>query len=313
MIWILWVVLGLIASYLLSVVVIGFIVYSILLLRTSKQKWARKPSIPGDEEYMRLYEDGMRWREENLSFKKDVAINSCGYALKGEYFDFGFRRAVIVIPGRMESCYYCCHYAAPFKAAGWNVLTIDDRAHGLSEGIVNSLGYKEYRDIIAWAKMLHDDLGNTQVLLHGVCIGSSAALFAMTSGDCPPYMVGMIADGMYQRFLDSFNKHMVEDKHPKPPLVYPMIMQYVRLISGADVTNDGPFYRIDRLKKPVLFLHSREDSYSIPEKAQQLFDKCTAPKKVVWFEKGAHSRVRIKNPQAYDEAVIAYLAETYGA
>lgn len=288
------------------VAVLSLILYRVLLVRTDPNKWGRECSIPDDEEYKRMFDIGIEWSREHEKARSEVSIVSCDYTLRGEYFDFGFDRAVIIIPGRMESCLYSYFFAEPFLKAGYNILAVDNRSHGLSEGKRCSLGYKEYIDIINWSKFLHDEKNINTVVLHGICIGASTALFALTSDRCPPYIEGMIAEGIYTTFAESFKNHMIQDKRPLFPLFMATMMQ-IRIVSGANVVSDGPIKRIAKLNKPILFLHSREDVYSLPEKSQEVFDKCIAPKEIQWFDVGAHSRIRINNMKKYDETVISFL------
>ncbi|MBR6006350.1 MAG: alpha/beta fold hydrolase [Clostridia bacterium] len=304
----LWILLAILVFGILPTFMMSFFIYRALLLRTSKDIWDRDPSMPDDEEYVGLYKQATEWGKQWSAFKKDVEIKNEGLRLYGEYFDFGSDRAVIILPGRMEACTYSYHYGEPYRKAGWNVLTIDNRAHGRSDGKVNSLGYKEYRDVIAWAKLLHDEYGIRSVVLHGICIGASCALFAAASKNCPDYIAGIVGDGMYQCFYDSCKNHMVKDKRP----IYPFLMEtmlWIRLISGANAVTDGPKKRIYDMYKPILFIHSREDLFSTPEKVQQLYDRCPSEhKKLVWFDRGGHSRVRYNNPELYDQTVSDFLA-----
>ena len=305
-----WIVIIFLGLFLLPTMVISFIIYHTLLVRNKKEKWARSASMPEDEEYVRLYQQAAAWGKQYAACKRDVAIENDGLHLAGEYFDFGGENAVIIIPGRMESCRYSYHYSEPYRKAGWNILAIDTRAHGDSDGKINSLGYKEYRDILAWARLLHEELGNKLVVLHGICIGSSTALFAATAADCPDYVAGLTVDGMYTRFYDSCKQHMILDHRPLFPFLWETML-YIRLVSGADVIWDGPYKRIRKLKKPILFIHSREDQFSLPAKAQTMFDQCPARQKTLaWFPHGGHSRVRINNPELYDQTVCKFLAST---
>lgn len=310
--WVWIVVLVVLFGFVLPTIVLSGVIYTALLVRTKPEKWARECSLPEDEEYLGMFNEGMAWERENAACKTEVTIENDGFRLAGEYFDFGHDRAVIVLPGRMESLLYSYYFSEPYKRAGWNVLVIDTRAHGLSEGKFNSLGYKEYRDVLAWGRMLHDRFGVREVFLHGICIGSSTALFALTSPDCPDYFCGMTAEGMYVTFCESFKFHMTEKNRPLFPFLYET-MAYIRVFSGANVVTDGPVKRIGRLKKPILFLHSREDIYSLPARAEELYAACTAPKKLVWFDHGAHSRIRPVDREAYDSAIVDFLNERYPA
>ena len=71
---------------------LGWILYSVLLVRTKPEKWARECSMPEDEEYLRMFKIGEEWNEKYESYKRDVSITSCGLRLCGEYFDFGFNK-----------------------------------------------------------------------------------------------------------------------------------------------------------------------------------------------------------------------------
>ncbi len=287
--------------------VLGWILYSVLLVRTKPDKWGRECSLPSDEEYRSMFDIGMAWNDAHRACAREVSVTSDGFRLVGEYFDFGGKTAVIIIPGRMESLLYSYYFAEPYRAAGCNVLVIDNRSHGLSEGRYCSLGYKEYRDLHAWSRLLAG-LGNDKVVLHGICIGSSAALFALTSPDRPACLAGMVADGMYKNFYESFKNHMIADGRPLFPLLY-MVMFYIRIAGGANVVTDGPFKRLPSLTLPILFLHSREDLYSLPAEAEKLYAMCPSDKELVWFEHGAHSRLRVNDTERYDAAVIRFIEE----
>ena len=289
----------------LPTLVMSSVLYTVLFVRNKPEKWNRECSIPDDEEYKRMFDIGLSWGETYKDRITPVEIKSGKYRLYGEYFDFGFDRAVIIIPGRMEALRYSYYFAEPYREAGYNVLCIDNRSHGESDGRYASLGFKEYRDILNWAAFLHDTYGMKKVILHGICIGSSVALFALTSPDCPEYLAAMTADGMYTTFYESFKNHMKEDKHPNFPFSYG-VMFLLWIVAGAHPMTDGPIKRIGKLQKPILFIHSKEDVFSLPEKAQVLYDKCQSEKRLVWFDHGAHSRVRINDPEGYDRAIIGF-------
>ncbi|MBQ7172588.1 MAG: alpha/beta hydrolase [Clostridia bacterium] len=286
---------------------VGGIVYTIVLVRNKPGKWGREISEPDDEELARMYREGEAWIKGEEAYRSEVSIVSDGFRLAGEFYDYGYDRTAIIVPGRMEALRYSYYYAIPYKGAACNFLVIDNRCHGLSEGTFNCIGYKEYRDVIAWAKFLHDEKGQKKIFLHGICIGSSTTLFAAASNECPDYVVGLAVDGIYDCFYSSFLRHMEEQKRPKYPFIW-FVLLYIRVFSHADAVGDGPKKRILNLQKPILMLHGREDQYSDPDKAQKLYDVCPSKhKQLVWFEKGGHSRIRINAPEQYDAAIKAFI------
>ena len=263
--------------------------------------------MPEDPVQRALFDTGMAWAEDYKEALEEVDIYNEGLHLFGRYYDFGADSAVIILPGRMESCLYSLYFAEPYRAAGRNVLVIDNRAHGLSDGRYNSLGHHEHKDVIKWAEFLRDEKGIRDIVLHGCCIGAANAVFTATDKNCPEEVKALITEGMFATFSESFKNHLIKEKKP----VFPFKLGFsliVRLVTGADILHDGPYYRIPALKIPILMLHSREDIFSLPEKAQVLYDRCGSEKKIVWFDRGEHSRIRFADREAYDCAIGDFLS-----
>ena len=67
---------------------------------------------------------------------------------------------------------------------------------------------------------------------------------------------------------------------------------------------------MDKMDTPILFFHSLKDDASLPVYAQELYDACASKvKKLVWFDKGAHSHIRIVNKEKYDSEIKNFLKE----
>ena len=287
-----------------SLFIIPYAIYSAHLRRFDKKQWSRECSS-SEPLQIEMHASAMDWREENIEYLHEVHIVNEGLNLYGEYLDFGFKKAAIIVPGRTEGLCYGYYFAKPYKEMGYNILTIDQRAHGLSDGEYNTVGFDEHRDLISWMKLLHDEYGMESIVLHGICIGSSCCMFALTSENCPDYVEGMVAEGMYPTFGDSFKNHMTSCGGPA--LALPLIDTVMKLHTGYSMMY-GPIHVIGSLKKPLLMLHSKEDIYSLPETAQVLYDTCTSEQKsLVWFEKGAHSRLRITDTDLYDSSICSFL------
>ena len=295
----------------IPIFIVPLILYCVLLVRTTPKKWRARYEFPDDLEYNSMFEEGREWNERFKDKKRDVSIVSEGFRLVGEYFDLGNDKCVIIVPGRTESSNYSYFFAKPYEESGYNILAIDNRCHGRSEGRINSLGFKEYKDIIAWSEYLNQKEGIKTVLCHGICIGSCVALFANTSEDCPECLKGLVAEGMYPTFGESLWHHLEPFKKYGPmKMFFRMTCFYIKVIAGADIINDGPIKRMNRMDKAMLFLHSKEDKYSLPKRAQELYDICPSKnKRLVWFDVGAHSRVRINNCEKYDRTIKDFLKE----
>lgn len=284
-------------------------VYDATLRRKSKDKWARDPDdLDGDSLKMQL--EGYEWQAAHAEYKKDVHIVNDGLNLYGEYYDMGHDRCVMILSGRTESLTYGYYFAQPYAAAGWNILVFDPRAHGLSDGEFNTVGFEESKDTLAWARFLHDEQGVRSILFHGICIGAAGGTLAMTSENCPDYIDGIVIDGMFANFGESMKNHLIERKKPIF-MLYRMIDMWMKHYTGHSM-DYGPINVIEKMHKPMLMLYGKEDLYSLPEYSQELFDMAgSKQKKLVWFEHGAHSMLRVTNPEQYDNAIREFLLETF--
>ena len=282
-------------------------VYTATLVRTSPEKWGRCCSAPENEEHFRMWNKGLEWAEANKDSCCEVWIENDGFNLCGEYFDFGADRAVIIIPGRSESLMYSYYFAIPYEKAGCNVLVIDIRSHGRSDGKYDYFGVGEDIDTMKWAALLHEKFGNKKVLIHGICMGASTGIQILVRPDCPEYIAGQISEGCYISFYESFKQHMIQRKRPLYP-VLPMVMGLIKIHTGVDVGKTRPIDFIQDVKQPFLMLCGRKDLSSLPKRSQELFDKCgSGSKEIVWFEDGVHSHLRIANEEAFDRAIIDFI------
>ena len=307
-----WIVLGIVAFLLLSLVGMFFAtwgiakkVYRNILVRTGPEKWTRANSYPPNKEHTRMFDEGMAWAAAHE--KKPVQIENDGLKLAGEYFNFGGKRCVIIFPGRTESLYYSYYFAQPYAEAGCNVLVVDTRAHGLSEGKYNCCGTREWSDVIAWSRFAHDELGDDEVVLHGICVGGAGIVLAAVKPEFPAYVSHIVVEGLFATFFESFARHMKAEKKPLFPVLYEIFLA-AWLESGMKVWESAPIRCIHKVKTPMLFLHGRQDTYSVPKQAEKLYAKCRAPKRIVWMENGSHSHLRINNTELYDHAIQEFLA-----
>lgn len=302
-------ILGGIGAMLFITVPISKRVYKQQLVRTSKDMWGRCCSAPDNQEQMDMWNQGCEWAEKNSHAAKEVKIFNDGLNLYGEYYDFGSEKCVVILPGRCESLMYSYYFAQPYQRAGYNVLVIDNRAHGKSDGTHSTIGRKESGDVIAWVNFLEKNFNIKKVCLHCICIGSASGFNAVASKNCPSIIKEIVTEGCFVNFRETFKEHMICDNRPVYP-VCDLVMLLIWLNTGTNVYICSPIRKIRKDKIKTLFLHTKLDKFSKPEKAVKLFNKCKSPaKKIVWFEKGGHSHIRINNRDMYDNAIIDFLSE----
>ena len=302
--------LSLFLFFLLPLSIIALHVYKKQLTRKNKDMWGRKCSAPDNKEQVMMYEIGEEWFNENKDFATDVSITSYdGLHLVGQYFDFGFNKCAIIHQGRTESLIYSHYFAKPYKELGFNILVVDPRAHGLSDGKYSTVGVKESKDLLKWIELMHDKYNNEKIFLHGICIGSATCLYAITDKNTKDYIEGLVVDGMYKDFYSTMKTHSKVEGAPFASLISYLTLLWMAIIAKANAIRKTPKKAILKLKKPILMIHSEMDIFSLPVYATMLYDSCKADKKIVWFKKGAHSHIRINNQEEYDNAIKEFIKE----
>jgi len=283
-------------------------IYTATLKRKDKEQWGRTVPIP-TEQSLQMDAEGMQWQKEHDAYKQDVHIVRDGLNLYGEYYDFGSDKAVMILSGRTESLRYGYYFARPYSSSGFNVLVVDSRAHGLSDGVYNTVGFEESKDVIAWTKYLQDEHKVKTLVFHGICIGAAAGMLAITSPDCSEAVKGIVTEGMFVNFGESMKNHLIERKR----LIFPVLQcvdWWMKHYTGHSMMR-GPIDVIGTMDKPILMIQSKKDKYSTPENAEKLFMKCPSlHKSLLWYETGDHSMLRITDTVKYDSAISAYL-KTY--
>ncbi len=275
--------------------------------RSDENSFKRECSDASFDYHLDMFNSGMKFREKYIDKIKEVEINSLGIKLVGEYYDLGYSKAIIILPGRMETAYYGAYYLEPFFLAGYNVLCIDPRAHGLSEGKFITLGKLESIDTLNWAKYLHDELGVEKIALYGLCGGATGALLALNSQDCPAYLNTFIADGMFYSFFRLYKRHIIDEKKPVYPVIW-TIMHFIKKYNGVNPYKMKPGKLIKSYKGSILILSGTKDIFALPKEAKKMFLSCPSlDKKLVYIENGRHSHLRYDNKKEYDISIIDFL------
>lgn len=279
--------------------------YTDQFVRTSPEKWARANSCPENAEHCAMYDRGLAWADQVKEHRKEVSVTSEGLKLVGEYFHFGGNKAVMILSGRAEALEYSYYFAKPYYESGYNVLVVDGRAHGLSEGRYGTAGIRERYDAAEWMEMLHRDYGIEETVIHGVCIGSATAIYTAMSAN--PYLKAIVLEGPFLSFYNVIKQRTKTAGHPTFPVSEEMVWLFRRW-AKADVVRYRPIRCIRKIDTPMLMLCGREDISSLPEYCEKLFKASgSRQKELVWFEHGAHSHLRIANEEQYDQSIKNFI------
>ena len=141
-----------------------------------------------------------------------------------------------------------------------NVLLIDHRAHGESEGKTISFGINERYDILAWINYLNNRFGaNHPIILMGISMGGATVL--MTSNlELPSNVKGIIADCPFSSAYDIIVKVAIENKYPLL-LIKTFLKPTAKLFGKFDIFASSAQEAVKNAKVPILLIHGDEDDF----------------------------------------------------
>lgn len=239
-------------------------------------------------------------------------VSEDGLHLRGRYFPCeGSERVALCVHGyTSEGMIDYALIARFYLEQGMNVLLVDNRAHGRSEGKYIGFGCLDRKDICRWMDFLIRRLGpEARILLHGISMGGATVL--MASGlELPPQVKLIVSDCAFTSAWEVFS-HVIKTRYHIPP--FPMMIVYDQLsrrFAGYGLNECNAREEVKHSKTPTLFIHGDEDHFVPFSMAHELYEACAAPKKLLVIKGSSHAEDYYKAPESY-EAAICEMMEAY--
>lgn len=194
------------------------------------------------------------------------------------------------------------------KAAGRNVLLINQRCHGGSEGCTITFGILERRDVLGWIAYANNRFGNIPIVLSGVSMGAATVL--MVSGmDLPENVKGIIADCPYDAPSNIIKKVLGQDMGMPVKVVYPLIRLGGILYGKFNLNADSPLAAVRKAAVPILLIHGDDDRF-VPY-SMSCNIHAAAPEKIGFhtIPGAGHALNYVTDPEGYTEIVNAFTAK----
>lgn len=213
---------------------------------------------------------------------------------------------VILVHGYTSEQSSIYDIARHYSDKGYNVLTPDLRAHGLSEGKYVGMGWLDRNDLLLWVDYLLRNYRNSEIILHGVSMG--AATVMMASGENLPTNVKLIVEDCgYTSVWDIFS---FELKLRFNLSTFPVLNAASFITSVRAGYNYKEASSIDQIKKsvtPILFIHGNADEFVPVNMAYKLYDNANINKELIIVDGAGHAESRLADEELYYGSIFSFI------
>ncbi len=196
-------------------------------------------------------------------------------------------------------------------STGGNVLLVDQRCHGRSDGHNITFGVKERRDVVTWIDYIRNRFGDVKVYLEGVSMGAATVLMAADLGIEEKNVRGIIADCPFSSPFGIVST--VADRELKIKYItYAFIFVAALVFGHFNIFASSALKAVKNSKIPVLLIHGTADKYVPFEMSEAGYEANKNAGTLVPVEGAPHGLSYIKDEKTYKEAFEEFLKRTGG-
>ena len=187
-----------------------------------------------------------------------------------------------------------CAYHKMMREKNYNILLIDQRSHGKSEGHAVTFGVLEREDVLEWCRYLMLRFGqDTRILLMGVSMGAATVMMS-TALPLPSNVKGIVADCGYSS-PEKIIKLVIPSMVPFPtPIVYPFVKLGAVIFGHFSVTGASAESAMKQCQLPILFIHGEADTFVPFYMVHEVYDACVSGHKALYPVPGVvHARASL--------------------
>ena len=157
-------------------------------------------------------------------------------------------------------------FARRYAEMGFNLLLVDLRAHGESDGAWVGASWLDRRDVVAWCRWVVERAGaEASIVLAGISMGAASSIMACGEEDLPEQVRACVADSAYDDFWNTAVGVVSTGSLGTPPMPAHPVIDLARLSlklsrGGYDVVSARPVDAIAHSAAPVLLVQGEDDT-----------------------------------------------------
>ena len=237
-----------------------------------------------------------------------------GLRLSAKYYEFipGAPLGICVHGYRGTTSQDFCGGAALLEKMGWNLLMIEQRAHGRSGGHTITFGVKERFDLLDWTDWALQRFGReTEIGWYGVSMGASTVLLAAGLLKEGKVLFG-VADAPYDEPEEIIRNSVRGMGLPVWPTM-PLLKAGARLFGGFSFDGIRCSDAVSRSPVPLLVIHGVKDLFVPSWMSVPIRDAAPDIVRREVFPDAGHAHSYMTDPARYEAVVREFIASAVPA
>jgi uncharacterized protein len=293
-----WIALIIIFVFLIFLFICLQIAFSIVLPKKRTLEQTKTIELENDSTIFDFYEKAL---------SKTYEVKSrFDYNLKLYYFLNNSKKFIVIAHGHTYTHHGCLKYARMMLNKGYNVITYDQRYHGLSGGKNTTLGFYEKFDLYDIISHLYSEFGDDIYLgTYGESMGAATILLEQ---ELDKRVRFCISDCAFSDLGDLI-KSKVKSYH-LPRIFYFFTDLFVKLITGIRMKEVSPIKVLEKSTVPILFVHGKQDVYIPYEHSLKMYEDYLGPKQLfIATNNAGHAVAYYTDTEEYEKAVSEFMKE----
>lgn len=280
------------------------------LRRNASQNSDPEPTTRDWSEYYERAKKGKQWmlslEPEKCEIRSFEGLKLHAHLVRSETPS---KKIFLCVHGYRSSGLFEFGAIAPFfRSMGFDMLLVDDRACGESEGKYMGFGNLDRRDCIAWCDYIVSRYGHDcEIVLYGISMGGATVLSASGDSALPNEVRGVIGDCGFSSGRDEMKTQLHDMFHMPPfPILYTAAL-FIRIFAGFSLRENAARDMIRNTGIPLLIIHGGDDKYVPTYMAKEIYDNASCDKRLMIVPGATHAMSLLTDEPGYKAAVKEFI------
>lgn len=248
--------------------------------------------------------------ENFKDYKVIEIISEDKLKLKGFYKDNNFSKLAILVHGYGRDHLETGNIAQMFENKGYDILAIDMRSHGKSEGYAITMGQEESCDLLLWINKMLEFKAHYKIVLFGLSMGATTVCLTLGK-NLPQNVVLAIEDCGFDNAEKELSYVYSKTKfHFK--FIFKIFTKFVNKTIGLNLKSIDACQSLKNSRLPILFIHGEKDEFVPTEMVYNLSAQVPENRKSVYIAlDSSHTLSSFVNKKTYEKKVYEFLDKYY--